>query len=60
MDKNKLFWKGFFSALTFMAFLTVCVLPMALWIGDIWPAWSMLSYFITIPAYVGFVYMTDE
>lgn len=60
MDKKRLFWRGFFSALVFMAFLTLCALPLGLWISGIWSAWSILSYFITIPAYVGFINMTDE
>lgn len=49
----KYFFEVFFSTFIMMVCLAATVVPLALFMSGIWPAWTLWSYFITIPADVG-------
>ena len=49
------FFKAFFSTFIMLVCLAITVVPLALVMSDIWPVWTLLLYFIIIPADVGFM-----
>ena len=53
MNKRSRFIKGFMIGLAVMISITVLIVPGSLWLEGIWPAWTLLSYFITIPTISG-------
>lgn len=53
MNKSRRFVKGFIIGFAVMISITILVIPGSLWFAGIWPTWTLLSYFITIPTVSG-------
>lgn len=53
MNKRNRFIKGFMIGLAVMISIIALLIPGTLWTMGIWPAWTMISYFITIPTISG-------
>ena len=53
MNKSSRFIKGFIFGLAVMISMVVLIIPGTLWIMGMWPAWTLISYFITIPTISG-------
>ena len=53
MNKSRQFIKGFITGFAVMISMTILVVPGSLWFAGIWPAWTLISYFITIPTISG-------
>ena len=53
MNKRSLFIKGFTVGFAVMISMTILIIPGTLWMMGMWPAWTLLSYFITIPTISG-------
>ena len=51
--KLKGFIKGFLVGFVFMIFFCLILIPGTLWMMGMWPAWTLISYFITIPTFSG-------
>ena len=51
--KLKRFIKGFLVGFVFMIFFCLILIPGTLWMMGMWPAWTLISYFITIPTFSG-------
>ena len=53
MNKSSRFIKGFIIGLAVMISMVVLIIPGTLWIMGRGPAWTLISYFITIPTISG-------
>lgn len=53
MNKRNRFIKGFLIGFAVMISIIVVIIPGTLWMTGIWPAWTLISYFITIPTISG-------
>ena len=53
MNKSSRFIKGFVIGLAVMISMVIVIIPGTLWMMGMWPAWTLLSYFITIPTISG-------
>lgn len=53
VNKRSRFIRGFIIGLAAMIFMVILIVPVTLWMMGIWPAWTMISYFITIPTISG-------
>ena len=53
MNKRNQFIKGFMIGLAVMISIIALLIPGTLWMMGMWPAWTLLSYFITIPTISG-------
>lgn len=52
--KLKGFIKGFLVGFVVMIFFClILIIPGTLWMMGMWPAWTLISYFITIPTFSG-------
>ena len=53
MNKSRQFIKGFLVGFVVMIFFCLILIPGTLWMMGMWPAWTLISYFITIPTFSG-------
>ena len=53
VNKRSRFIRGFIIGLAVMISMVILIVPGTLWMIGIWPAWTMISYFITIPTISG-------
>lgn len=53
MNKRNRFIKGFMIGFAVMISMIALLIPGTLWMMGMWPAWTLLSYFITIPTISG-------
>lgn len=53
MNKKSLFIKGFAVGFAVMISMAILIIPGILWMMGMWPAWTLISYFITIPTFSG-------
>lgn len=53
MNKSSRFIRGFIIGLAVMISMVILIVPGTLWMMGVWPAWTLLSYFITIPTISG-------
>ena len=53
MNKSRRFIKGFIIGFAVMISMIILITPGTLWMMGMWPAWTLLSYFITIPTVSG-------
>ena len=53
MNKRSRFIKGFIIGLAVMISMVMLIIPGTLWMMGMWPAWTLISYFITIPTISG-------
>ena len=51
--KLKWFIKGFLVGFVVMVFFCLMIIPGTLWMMGMWPTWTLLSYFVTIPTFSG-------
>ena len=51
--KLKWFIKGFLVGFVVMVFFCLTLIPGTLWMMGMWPTWTLLSYFITLPTFSG-------
>ena len=51
--KLKWFIKGFLVGFVVMIFLCLILIPGIMWMMGMWPTWTLISYFITIPTFSG-------
>ena len=51
--KRSQFIKGFIIGLAVMISIIVLIIPGTLWMMGVWSAWTLLSYFITVPTISG-------
>lgn len=53
VNKSRRFVKGFIIGFAVMISIAILVIPGTLWMMGMWSAWTLLSYFITIPTVSG-------
>ena len=53
MNKRSRFIKGFAVGFVVMVFFCLILIPGTLWMMGMWPTWTLVSYFITIPTFSG-------
>lgn len=53
MNKRNRFIKGFMIGFAVMISMIALLIPGTLWMMGVWPAWTLISYFITIPTISG-------